>query len=379
MPCSPPTIRQLAKLAGVSRTTVSMALRNHPRISAATKQRLLAIAKENGYVPDPLVSTLMNKLRTARKERSAEKLAYLTFWDRADNWRQNVNELAYFEGACERAAQLGYEIEHFWARDPAIRSERLSRILYTRGIRGVLLAPLPLRPGHVSLDWRHFACAAVSLTVLKPGLHRASHDYHRGMILALRMLKRHGCCRIGFANSMLFDQRVNHGWLSGFLTYEHQLPVEQRIPPLLVDGWTRNVEAPFDSAVGRADPHRNAFAQWLERWRPDAIVSNTEHPYVIALSLGLRVPRDLAYVSLHRLRDSDPWAGIDRRPRRIAAAAVDLVAGQLQSNEFGLPECPKMVTIEGVWRDGPSVRNGPSEDAEHPKKPRKRAGRRQKT
>ncbi|MHB9023675.1 MAG: LacI family DNA-binding transcriptional regulator [Armatimonadota bacterium] len=45
------TVRQLAKLAGVSPTTVSLALHNHPSISAATRQRIQELAATYQFRP----------------------------------------------------------------------------------------------------------------------------------------------------------------------------------------------------------------------------------------------------------------------------------------------------------------------------------------
>ena len=42
-------LRQIAEMAGVSVGTVSMALRDHPRVAAATRQRIQQIATELGY------------------------------------------------------------------------------------------------------------------------------------------------------------------------------------------------------------------------------------------------------------------------------------------------------------------------------------------
>jgi LacI family transcriptional regulator len=361
-----PTVRQIAALTGVSRTTVSLALRNSPLISKETREKVLKAAMEQGYTINPVVSSLMNQLRSSRKPGSAEKLAYLTFWPKGPyEWRVNVNETHYFEGASERAQKLGYEIEHFWAKEPNLSSARLSKILFTRGIRGVILGPLPRSIGHISLDWRHFATAAVSLTIVKPGLHRASHGYLQGMSLALRTLKHRGYKRIGFANSAHYDQRVNHGWLSGYLTFQYQLPPERRIPPLLLDGWeeaglARELEKKKPAVMPKSW-HLDSFARWVETYQPDAIVSNTDHPYVLAQHLGLKVPQDVGFAQLHLLRETDPYAGIERLPRRIAAATVDLVVGSLQNNEFGLPEHPKSVIIEGIWRDGETIRPAKSE------------------
>jgi len=45
------TIRELARAAGVSETTVSLAFRSHSRITAATRDKVIAMARKMGYVP----------------------------------------------------------------------------------------------------------------------------------------------------------------------------------------------------------------------------------------------------------------------------------------------------------------------------------------
>jgi LacI family transcriptional regulator len=336
------TIRQLASQAGVSRTTVSLALRHHPSIPDETRDKILKVAEKMGYRPDPVVSTLMNHLRVQRSKRVTEKIAYLTFWREREKWKTNVNELGYFTGCTERASQLGYELEHFWAKEPGINASRLSKILYSRGVRGVILAPLPIHLGHVSLEWDKLACVALGLTILKPNLHRVSHNYHEGMVLALRMLKHHGYQRFGFVNWNVYNRRARYGWLSGFLTYLHQFQpnTELHIPPLIVEKWSKL-----------------EFNRWLKRYQPDVLLSNTQEAMELAQEAGLRVPEDIGYVCLHRLRPTDPWAGIHRFPEQIGAAAVDLLVSQLQSNELGLPAFPKTVSIEGTWQDGPTIRH----------------------
>ncbi len=52
------TIKDIAKAAGVSHTTVSRALRGSPVISAATKQRIQQLAKQMGYVPSAVAQSL---------------------------------------------------------------------------------------------------------------------------------------------------------------------------------------------------------------------------------------------------------------------------------------------------------------------------------
>jgi DNA-binding LacI/PurR family transcriptional regulator len=58
------TIKDIAKAAGVSTTTVFKALNNKEKISDDVKKRILDIAKNIGYVPNRNVQALArNKLR----------------------------------------------------------------------------------------------------------------------------------------------------------------------------------------------------------------------------------------------------------------------------------------------------------------------------
>jgi len=318
-----PTIRQLAVLTGVSRTTVSLALRNHPSLPADTRARIQKIAAAHGYKQDPLVSSLMAQLRTSRAQRAVERIAYFTTWDTRDGWRRPGNENNYFLGACERAAKLGYELEHIWAREPGVTTARLSKILYTRAIRGIILAS-----------------AAISHTLVRPLVHRASHAHYNGMFLALRHLRHHGYRRIGFATRLEQSERVGSSWLAALLVYQQSIPEAQRIPPLLSPVPTN---AGMDSA---------AFKKWYRAHLPDVVISNLSDPLRLLQGMGLHVPEDVGYASLDLTTKDDPWSGIDQQAMEVGAAAVDQVVTQLQNNEFGLPKYPKTVYMDGLWRDG---------------------------
>jgi LacI family transcriptional regulator len=56
-----PTIRDIGRLAGVSATTVSMALNRHPRISRATRERIIGIAEGLHYQPNFVARSLVSK------------------------------------------------------------------------------------------------------------------------------------------------------------------------------------------------------------------------------------------------------------------------------------------------------------------------------
>ncbi|HSI07725.1 MAG: substrate-binding domain-containing protein [Rariglobus sp.] len=335
-----PTVRQLAALAGVSRTTVSLALRNHPSLPADTRARIQKLAAAHGYKQDPVVSSLMAQLRTSRAKRSVERIAYFTTWDTRDGWRQPGNENNFFLGAVERAQKLGYELEHIWAREPGLTTRRLGKILHTRAIRGIVLAPFANPRSHITMDWQHFATAAISHTLVRPLVHRTSHGHYNGMFLALHHLRHHGYRRVGFATRLEQSERVNSSWLAALLVHQQSIPAENRVPALL---------APVPAKAGM---DAAAFKAWVREHKPDVVVSNLGDVLDLLADMKLRVPEDIGYASIDLVHKDSPWSGVDQQATEVGSAAVDLVVTQLQNNEFGLPAFAKTVTLDGIWREG---------------------------
>jgi LacI family transcriptional regulator len=54
----PLTLEQIAKLAGVSRTTASRVLNGRPGVSATTRARVLKVIEEVGYEPNENAQSL---------------------------------------------------------------------------------------------------------------------------------------------------------------------------------------------------------------------------------------------------------------------------------------------------------------------------------
>lgn len=55
------TSRSIAALSGVSQTTVSRVLSNHPNVSAATRARVLAVLEETGYTPNAAARSMRTR------------------------------------------------------------------------------------------------------------------------------------------------------------------------------------------------------------------------------------------------------------------------------------------------------------------------------
>jgi len=333
------TMQQIADAVGVSRMAVSLALRNSPKISAKTRERISQAADELGYRPNPMVSALMTQLRAGREVKRPTTVAYVTAYPTEDGWRQPGLFTEFYTGAKKRAAALGYTLEEWWLRRPGLSEQRFSDILFTRNILGLIIAPLPAGGAALALDWPRFASAAIGYSVASPSIHRVSNDQYSTIRLAIAELTRLGYRRIGMAMTRDGDERVNCNWSAGLLVFQSSIPPERRIPALLADG-----------------PFGPAFASWFTSYQPDAIISQEPECIDILQNLGVRVPHDVGFAHLGVTADDTQWAGVNQAAELVGNAAVDVVDAQLRRNERGLPAQQKTVLVRGHWVPGPTVR-----------------------
>ncbi len=52
------TLKQIAELAGVSRSTASRVLNQHPGVRLEVRERVLQVMREQGFHPDPIARSL---------------------------------------------------------------------------------------------------------------------------------------------------------------------------------------------------------------------------------------------------------------------------------------------------------------------------------
>lgn len=336
----PVTMQMIADEAGVSRMAVSLALRNSPKISPATRERIHEIAERLGYRPNPLVSALMTQLRDIRRVPRPTTIAFVTAFPTPDGWRRPGPFAEFYEGARTRGEALGYTLEEWWAANPAMSTQRFSEILYNRNIHGLLVAPLPAGGSKLTLDWPRFASATIAFSLADPVLHRASNDQYQSIGLALQELTKLGYRRIGLALTDEQDVRVQRKWSAGYLVYQQQIPAKQRVPMLLAD-------------VG----FPQAFTDWVQEHEPDAILSQEPKCIEYLGRIRKQVPNDIGFAHLALTDVEAGLAGINQNGRLVGASAIDLVDGQLRRNERGLSGTPKTVLIQGYWVPGPTVRD----------------------
>ena len=329
------TLQDVADQAGVSKSTVSRALKNHPRISKETCERIQALVKTLKYRPDPLIATWV-KRRWDRKGRGLETIAWLTAFPVKEDWKVSPFTREAFRGAEARAMERGYSLAHFWLRAPGMTAKRMSHILTSRGIRGVCIAPLPKGRSHLSLKWEDFSCATIGYSLSRPELHRASPHQLQGIEVALRALRHAGYRRIGVCIAQQVNLKVNFHWMAGVLLFQAQHG-DTQIPLLLSASETNPKE----------------FIRWFKQHRPEVLLGSNEFVKRWIDQVGLSVP-----VALLAWYENAALPGVDQRAADVGEAAVDLIISQLQSNETGVPRVPRVVMVQGEWREcGAAITN----------------------
>lgn len=332
------SLAEIAREAGVSRMAVSLALRNLPRVSAETKARILAAAERLGYKPDARLSSWMTMVRgTASSD--LLPIAWLNSSMDENAWQQNYL-LPYFEGAQNRCEQLGYRLEEFWLCKPGMTNRRMSRILYNRGIQGIILAPPHdrLGTGHIQLDWQHFACAAFEEKALIPSqIPCVTQDWFYNITLALKWLRRLGYRRIGILLPGQLDRRSGHMGQAAIHYFQLRIPKGERVPVLI----NTNPSADGEDII-----------QWIKEVKPDVVVGQNSELVDAINRAGYRVPEDIGVVHLALEDDCTDWAGIWAHKREIGAMATDMVIARLQKNDFGIPSVRSNMLIPGRWNQG---------------------------
>ncbi|HEX8295693.1 MAG TPA: helix-turn-helix domain-containing protein, partial [Chthoniobacteraceae bacterium] len=74
------SLRDIARVLGISHATVSLALRDHPRISLGLRKKIQQTATEMQYRPDPMLAALASYKKSKGKVHAAGVLAWVNCW-----------------------------------------------------------------------------------------------------------------------------------------------------------------------------------------------------------------------------------------------------------------------------------------------------------
>ncbi|MBC8095708.1 MAG: LacI family DNA-binding transcriptional regulator [Akkermansiaceae bacterium] len=340
------SLKDLAEKLGVTKATVSMALRNSPRISPARKQQIQKLAAKMGYVRDPFLTRLAAYRRGGAPAKVLGVLAWVNHWEHPEALRQRFREFeSYWQGTSEAARRLGYELEEI--RWDANRSpKQFEQLLLDHGVQGVLVPPHNALLDWGDFDWNKFSIVRFGASVQKPDSNLVTADHFQGMVMAVRRIAELGYQRIGLIAGEAYNLRLGGNYASGFYYGQVLLKLRPALPVLLTDYGRRDRAG--------MEKQKNGLQKWLARWKPDAVVTtDVEIPGLIR-ELGYRIPQHIA-VAGTSVRDVPVDAGIDQLSTVIGQVAAETLVKQINLNERGEPADPCRILVESGWQDGTSM------------------------
>lgn len=334
------SLRDIAAMLGVSHSTVSLALRDNPRISQATKDRVREAAGKAGYQPDPMLAALANYRRNRSTKPINACIAWINAWSQPEELRKLREFDCYWKGAHTAANKFGFRIEEFRiGRDCSPR--RLHQILSTRGINGILLPPHRAIPDWGDFPWEHYSVVRFGRSIIHPEFHVVTADQVANTILAVRRMHERGYRRIGFVG--LENDFSKRGLLFrlGFNGGQHLIQTPDPLPPV------------FLKEAGPAE-RRKQLSNWIRKSKPDAILTSFPDTRSLLLDCGFKVPDDIA-LAVTSILDAKADAGIDQHPEEIGRVGFLMLNSLINDRARGIPTIFRQILVEGSWTDGSSL------------------------
>lgn len=344
----PPTMQDVANAAGVSAMTVSRVLKNNPNVASYTRTRVQNAIAHLRYMPNPLLTALVEQRRRKSDSSRGTVLAYII------DKHYAIGTCGYgytlFSGARDQARQLGFSLEVFAVGRKPHHERQIDNLLYSRGISGVILAPMPLDISTrcYTFNWERYAAVRLDYGFDGLAFEQVLSDHYHGMRQIMTECVRRQMRKIGLIMGQVFHQRVDHRVQAAYLNGCGKHP----IPPLILKAWDNKT-----------------FSGWIRRNTPEVVVSSMvflPQIYAALKHAGLRVPDDVGMISLNTnpepggpAFDSKVVSGVDPMARQMGIAAVNRLTAQLFRNERGVPTLASCTTIPTQWVEGDTLSKKP--------------------
>ena len=276
-----PSIKDIARLAGVSPSTVSRALANSPRISQTTRDRIRAIARDLDYTPSLAARSLVT---------GDSPIIGIVAPSLADPYIASV-----MKGLENASQDAGYQRLISTTQGDPQRELEMVRLLLGHRVAGLIILSSRVRQGYESLMARiDVPLVFINALHTGEGVYNVTTDNEYGGWLATRHLLEQGHTRIAYLGGPQ-GGRSHQARLAGYrrALEEANLPL---IPEWIFPG-NGTIQA------GRHGVHR-----WLnlaEDHRPTALFCYNDLSALGFLSeayqQGIRIPDQLSVIGFDNI------------------------------------------------------------------------------
>jgi len=300
------TILDIAREAGVSKSTVSRALTNHPRISEKTKSKILGITKRLGYYPDPAMRILCSYRNAKRKNDTLREFPIAIVTDFAEPTK-GIYIPSLIADIKEIAVGMGYiisVIDSLEYPQPA----SVARVLKSRGVRGIIMLAIFREAFAKQFPWEDFAVVLHGQPNFRPHCHMVREDRFEGVVKAIRRAWELGYRRPAFAMVSHSKESRYYDLMSG--AYYSEIARLAGTPDLITPKRFSLEDGP------------EAVRDWVATERPDVIIGENDGVFWRLVRAGLEVPKDVAFASIFRHPDHPEIAGFNMECRLTAETLV---------------------------------------------------------
>ncbi|MFA5689125.1 MAG: LacI family DNA-binding transcriptional regulator [Kiritimatiellales bacterium] len=332
-------MKDIADRAGVSIASVSLTLSNHARISAKTRAHILNVCRQMNYQVNPVGRALSSARKLSSGKSYLGTLALLECEQRFEISKNNAEvdkQICLLKKICQ---QYGYKLDHFVVTDSCKEQQALSRIIRSRGIRGVIVYGFNSDIHQWALEWDCFAAIAIANSMTEHFIHSISHCAHGNLSEAISRITQRGYCAPGFIVGQSFQQH----YLTEYVYSTASLKLK-KIPPIQLDFSLKK------------SVWRKQALNWLNRHSPDVLISNGNREIFDMLrEENIRVPEDIGFFSL------DVWSlrhlsGFFKDHTILFEILIDILHGMMLRNKIGPPKNPYCISLSAEWNEGRTIR-----------------------
>lgn len=340
---SNPTIKDVARVAGVHFTTVSMALRGHPSIPPATRDRIVAAAGRIGYQRDLVFSALSNRRSRTQTRNFVPGVAYVVNRSPEKGYFRRSHYRMLVEGAREQAEALGYRFELLFVDEGYHDSATLYGYLKKHGFTGLIIGAFESGRAVLELDWSEFCLVKIDSWHMHPPVTLVSTDQLNGVRCAVQRMYELGYSRVGLAVGIEDEEGTDDMHLSGLLLGQPGTASQPLIPPLFF---------PRGAVASDVIP---LLRTWIKDHDIDAVVCNWTTIRTMVETAGFRCPNDVACACLCLAKRNSSVAGITSNMNLVGQRGAALLATLMRSERRGIPASATATYVQGNWYDGTSA------------------------
>lgn len=311
------TIKDVAARAGVSPSTVSRVVSNHPRISEKTKRQVRLAMEELGYHPNVLARSLAKK--------SSEAIGVL-IPSTTEEFFMNPFFPELLRGISEVAKREGYDILLTTSDTGKEDVRTLTRMIHGKRVDGVLLLSSRMQdPLMQVLQENPFPAALVGRPMMELPIAWVNNDNVHACYQATKHLIGLGHSRIGFLGG---DEGllVTRDRLQGY----HQALDESGIPT--------DRRLMFSSSFMEQGGYMGMMRLLALPDRPTAVVASDDLLAFGAMraagELGYRIPEDIAVVGFNNVKlteiSNPSLTSVDVNIYELGTTAAQLLIEQIR-------------------------------------------------